>query len=34
VHEILKKKTENLNWWENCANGKMKGELKKTENED
>jgi hypothetical protein len=34
VYEILKKKTEILMWWENCANGKIKRELKKTANED
>jgi hypothetical protein len=34
VYEILKKKTEILKCWENCANGKIKGELKKTANED
>jgi hypothetical protein len=33
VHEILKDKKEDLKWWENCANGKMK-ELKKTAYED
>ena len=33
VHEILKKETEILMWWENCANGKIKRELKKTANE-
>jgi len=27
VYEILKKKTEILMWWENCANGKIKREL-------
>ena len=34
VYEILKKKTEILMRWENCANGKIKRELKKTANED
>jgi hypothetical protein len=34
VYEILKKKTEILIRWENCANGKIKRELKKTANED
>jgi hypothetical protein len=34
VYEILKKKTEILKRWENCANGKIKRELKKTANED
>jgi hypothetical protein len=34
VYEILKKKTEILMWWENCGNGKIKTELKKTINED
>jgi predicted DNA-binding protein YlxM (UPF0122 family) len=34
VYEILKKKTEILMWWENCANGKIKRELKKTANKD
>jgi hypothetical protein len=34
VYEILKKKTEILMWWKNCANGKIKRELKKTENDD
>jgi hypothetical protein len=34
VYEILKKKTEILKWWENCANGKLKRQLKKTANED
>src|SRR5215469_7205770 len=34
VYEILKKKTEILMWWENCGNGKIKRELKKTANED
>jgi hypothetical protein len=33
VYEILKKKTEILKRWENCANGKIR-ELKKTANED
>jgi predicted DNA-binding protein YlxM (UPF0122 family) len=30
VYEILKKKTGILKWWGNCANGKIKRELKKT----
>jgi hypothetical protein len=34
VYEILKKKTEILMRWENCGNGKIKRELKKTANED
>ena len=34
VYEILKKKTEILMRWENCANGKIKRELKKTANKD
>jgi len=34
VYEILKKKTETLMRWENCANGKIKRELKKTANKD
>jgi hypothetical protein len=34
VYEILKKKTEILKRWGNCANGKIKGELKKNANED
>ena len=34
VYEILKKKTEILMWWENCASGKIKRELKKTANKD
>jgi len=34
VYEILKKKTEILMQCENCANGKIKRQLKKTENED
>jgi hypothetical protein len=34
VYEIIKKKTEILNRWEHCANGKIKGELKKTAIED
>jgi len=34
VYEIPKKKTEILMRWENCANGKIKRELKKTTNED
>jgi predicted DNA-binding protein YlxM (UPF0122 family) len=34
VYEILKKKTEILNRWENRANGKIKRELKKTAIED
>jgi hypothetical protein len=34
VYEILMKKTEILMWWENCGNGKIKRELKKTANED
>jgi hypothetical protein len=34
VYEILKKKMEILMWWENCGNGKIKRELKKTANED
>jgi hypothetical protein len=34
VYEILKKKTEILKRWENCVNGKIKGELKKTAIED
>jgi predicted DNA-binding protein YlxM (UPF0122 family) len=34
VYEILKKKTEILKRWENCAIGKIKGELKKTAIED
>jgi hypothetical protein len=34
VCEILKEKTETLMWRENCANGKIKRELKKTANED
>jgi hypothetical protein len=34
VYEILKKKTEIFMWWENCGNGKIKRELKKTANED
>ena len=34
VYEILKNKTENLMRWENCVNGKIKRELKKTANED
>jgi len=29
VYEILKKETEILMRWENCANGKIKRELKK-----
>ena len=29
VYEILKKKTEILMRWENCANGKIERELKK-----
>ena len=34
VYEIVKKKTEILMCWENCGNGKIKRELKKTANED
>jgi hypothetical protein len=34
VYEILKKKTEILNRWENCAYVQIKGELKKTAIED
>ena len=34
VYEILKKKTDILMRWENCGNGKIKRELKKTANED
>jgi len=34
MYEILKKKTEILMRWENCGNGKIKRELKKTANED
>jgi hypothetical protein len=34
VYEILQKKTEILKLWENCANGKIKGELNKTAIED
>ena len=34
VYEILKKKTEILLRWENCGNGKIKRELKKTADED
>ena len=34
VYEILKKKTEILMRWENCGNGKMKGDIKKIANED
>jgi len=34
VYEILKKKTEILIQWENCGNGEIKRELKKTANED
>jgi hypothetical protein len=34
VYGILKKKTEILLWWENCANGKRKRELKKSSNEN
>jgi len=34
VYEILKKKTEIVMRWENCANVKIKRELKKTANED
>jgi hypothetical protein len=34
VYEILKKKTEILKRWINCANGKIKRELKKTANDD
>jgi predicted DNA-binding protein YlxM (UPF0122 family) len=34
VYEIIKKKTEILKRWENCANGKIKRELKKIANED
>jgi hypothetical protein len=34
VYEILKKKTEILKRWGNCANGKIKRELKKTAKED
>jgi hypothetical protein len=30
VYEILKKKMNILIWWENCANGKIRTELKKT----
>jgi hypothetical protein len=30
VYDILKKKTEIMKWWENCAKGKIKRELKKT----
>jgi hypothetical protein len=33
VCEILKKKMENLKWWENCANRKIKREFRKTANE-
>jgi transposase len=32
VYQILKKKPEILKRWENCANGKIKNELKKTAN--
>jgi len=34
VYEILKKKMEILMRWENCGNGKIKRERKKTANED
>jgi predicted DNA-binding protein YlxM (UPF0122 family) len=34
VYEIIKKKTEILMHWENCANGKLKRELKKIEYND
>jgi predicted DNA-binding protein YlxM (UPF0122 family) len=34
VYEILKKKTVILKQWENCADGKIKRELKKTANEN
>jgi hypothetical protein len=34
VYEILKKETEMLKWWDNCANGEIKRKLKKTVNED
>ena len=34
VYEILEKKTEILMQWENCANGKINRERKKTANED
>ena len=34
VSQILKKKTEILMRWENCGNGKIKREFKKTANED
>ena len=34
VSQILKKKTEILMQWENCGNGKIKREFKKTANED
>lgn len=34
VYDILKKKTEILKLWENCANGKIKRERRKTANED
>jgi hypothetical protein len=34
VYEILKKKTEILKRWQNCANGKMKRELMKTANKE
>jgi transposase len=34
VHEILKKETGILMRWGNCGNEKIKGELKKTANED
>jgi hypothetical protein len=34
VYKILKKKMDIFKWWKNCANGKIKREIKITGNKD